>query len=299
MTEARQNFRFGFIAIAGAPNAGKSTLLNRLLGEKISITSKKPQTTRNRILGVVHRHRSQMVFIDTPGIHRTRHGLNARIVETAMGAITDADMILMIADAAHPDPEAETIVVHKLTHQHRPAVLALNKIDRIEKPLLLKQMARWHDRCRFEAIVPISALKGIQIEALLTAMEQVLPFGEPMFPEDAITDMPLRFLAAEIVREKIFRLTGEEIPYGTAVTVDEFREGSGATATQIRATIHVERNSQKGMVIGKGGAKLRQIREAARQEIQQMIGAPVVLNLFVRVQKNWSRDGRALRKFGY
>ncbi|MGD8366403.1 MAG: GTPase Era [Desulfobacterales bacterium] len=292
-------FRFGFIAIVGAPNAGKSTLLNRLLGEKISITSKKPQTTRNRILGIVHRDRSQMVFIDTPGIHRTRHRLNARIVEAALAAITEADMILLIADAAHPDPEAEKILVHTLRRQRRPVVLALNKIDRIEKPLLLEQMAHWKDRCRFEAIVPISALKAVQIEALLTAMERVLPFGEPMFPEDDITDVPLRFLAAEIVREKIFRLTGEEIPYASAVTVDEFREGSGTNAAKIRATIHVERDSQKGILIGKGGAKLKQIRESAREEIQKLIGAPVVLTLFVRVQKNWSRDGRALRKFGY
>jgi len=299
MKEASLDFRSGFIAIVGAPNVGKSTLLNRLLGEKISITSKKPQTTRNRILGVLHRKRSQMIFIDTPGIHRARRRLNVRIVEAAIAAIADADTILMLADAAHPDPAAETILVRRLARQRQPVILALNKIDRVEKPRLLEQMAQWRDRCRFEAIVPISALKSVQIERLLEAMETVLPFGPPLFPEDAVTDLPVRFIAGEIVREKIFRLTGEEIPYATAVTVEAFEEGRGQAGVTIRASIHVERESQKGILIGKGGGKLRQIREAAQSEIQKMVGVPVVLTLFVRVQKNWRQDTRALRKFGY
>jgi len=299
MKEASLDFRSGFIAIVGAPNVGKSTLLNRLLGEKISITSKKPQTTRNRILGVLHRKRSQMIFIDTPGIHRARRRLNVRIVEAAIAAIADADTILMLADAAHPDPAAETILVRRLARQRQPVILALNKIDRVEKPRLLEQMAQWRDRCRFEAIVPISALKSVQIERLLEAMETVLPFGPPLFPEDAVTDLPVRFIAGEIVREKIFRLTGEEIPYATAVTVETFEEGRGQAGVTIRASIHVERESQKGILIGKGGGKLRQIREAAQSEIQKMVGVPVVLTLFVRVQKNWRQDTRALRKFGY
>jgi len=299
MKEASLDFRSGFIAIVGAPNVGKSTLLNRLLGEKISITSKKPQTTRNRILGVLHRKRSQMIFIDTPGIHRARRRLNVRIVEAAIAAIADADTILMLADAAHPDPAAEAILVRRLARQRQPVILALNKIDRVEKPRLLEQMAQWRDRCRFEAIVPISALKSVQIERLLEAMETVLPFGPPLFPEDAVTDLPVRFIAGEIVREKIFRLTGEEIPYATAVTVETFEEGRGQAGVTIRASIHVERESQKGILIGKGGGKLRQIREAAQSEIQKMVGVPVVLALFVRVQKNWRQDTRALRKFGY
>jgi len=299
MKEAPHDFRSGFIAIVGAPNVGKSTLLNRVLGEKISITSKKPQTTRNRILGVRHRKRSQMIFIDTPGIHRARRRLNVRIVEAAIAAIADADTILMLADAAHPDPAAETILVRRLARQRQPVILALNKIDRVEKPRLLEQMAQWRDRCRFEAIVPISALKSVQIERLLEAMETVLPFGPPLFPEDAVTDLPVRFIAGEIVREKIFRLTGEEIPYATAVTVEAFEEGRGQASVTIRASIHVERESQKGILIGKGGGKLRQIREAAQSEIQKMVGVPVVLTLFVRVQKNWRQDTRALRKFGY
>jgi GTP-binding protein Era len=274
-------------------------LLNRLLGEKISITSKKPQTTRNRILGIVHRPKSQIVFVDTPGIHRARRGLNARIVEAAVAAISDADLILLVADAAQPDREAEKMLVRILNSEQRPLILALNKVDRIRKPLLLEQIAAWNERCRFEAIVPISALKKIQIDPLLAAMEQVLPPGPPLFPEDAITDMPVRFIAAEIVREKVFRLTGEEIPYATAVTVEDFSGGDGADPVRISVTIHVERETQKSILIGRGGAKLKQIREAAAGEIETFLDAPVALTLFVRVQKHWSRDPRALRKFGY
>ena len=246
-------FKSGFVALVGAPNVGKSTLLNRLLGEKISITSKKPQTTRNRILGIVHRPRSQMVFIDTPGIHRARHRLNVRIVETAVAAIADADLVLLVADAEQPDPDAERLLVRTLNAAAKPLILALNKIDRVRKPLLLKQLAAWSKRCRFEAIVPISALKEIQIDPLVAAMEQVLPPGPPLFPEDAITDMPLRFIAAEIVREKVFRLTGAEIPYASAVTIDSFVAARGEEPVKISATVHVERQSQKGIVIGKGG----------------------------------------------
>jgi GTP-binding protein Era len=293
------DFRSGFVALVGAPNVGKSTLLNSLLGEKISITSKKPQTTRNRILGIVHRPCAQMVFIDTPGIHRARQQLNVRIVEAAVSAISDADLVLMVADADQPDPDAEKVLVRAVNAASRPLVLALNKIDRVQKPLLLEQIAAWNERCRLEAIVPISALKQIQIDPLVSAMEQLLPPGPPLFPEDAITDMPVRFLAAEIVREKVFRLTGAEIPYASAVTVDTFTEGGSGKPVKISATVHVERKSQKGIVIGKGGGKLKQIVAAAGREIERIVDAPVELTLFVRVQKNWSRDPRALRKFGY
>lgn len=299
MTAKTSAFRSGFIAIVGAPNVGKSTLLNRLLGEKISITSRKPQTTRNRILGVVHRERSQMIFVDTPGIHRSGSQLNVRIVDAALAAIGDADLILMIADAWSPDRESEKILIENLRRQNRPVILALNKIDRIDKPKLLSQIANWSRRFSFEAIVPISARMGTQIETLQAAMETVLPPGPPLFPEDAVTDAPMRFIAAEIVREKVFRYTGDEIPYATAVTVDEFNAKNDRGPVQISATIHVERDSQKGIVIGKKGDKLRQIGAAAREDLEKMVEKQVVLRLFVRVQKNWSRDARALRKFGY
>ena len=223
-TNNYENFKSGYVAIVGAPNAGKSTLLNRMLGEKISITSKKPQTTRNRILGVVHRPDAQIVFIDTPGIFKAKDTLNLRIVDTALSVIGDADMILFVLDAASPDPTSEYFLVKRLQNQDRPVILALNKIDLIEKTDLLEQIKNWSTDYRFDVIIPISAAEGTQIEALIEAMENLLPFGPPYFPEDALTDLPERFIAAEMIRESVFRLTGEEIPYATAVTVDSFKE---------------------------------------------------------------------------
>ena len=292
-------YRSGFIAIIGAPNTGKSTLLNRLLGEKISITSKKPQTTRNRILGVMHRPSSQIVFFDTPGVHRARQLLNVRIVETALETLTDADAILVLLDVARPDPSSEGYVIGKLAERDRPVILGLNKIDLIDKYQLLKIIDRWSQVYPFKAIVPISARHGTQVEDLVQAMENVLDEGPPFYPPDAITDMPERFIAAEMIREKVFRLTGQEIPYSSAVTIDKFSEEKDGRLVKIYATIHLERSSQKGIIIGKNGAKLKQIGQAARQEIERMVGAQVFLKLFVRVQKNWSKDTRALRKFGY
>ncbi len=294
-----QAFRSGFIALVGAPNAGKSTLLNRVLGEKISITSKKPQTTRNRIIGVVHRPGAQLVFIDTPGVHKASSPLNVRIVDVALTAIGDVDLVLIIVDAAQADTESEAFMIEKLKEQKRPVLLALNKIDLVEKPRLLKLIESWTHAYDFKAIVPISARHGGQVEDLIVAMEGLLPEGPPFFPEDTLTDVPEKFIAAEMIREKVFRLTGQEIPYSTAVTIDSFEETKKGALVKIYATIHIERDSQKGIIIGKQGAKLKQIGEAARKEIERMLAARVFLKLFVRVQKNWSKDTRALRKFGY
>jgi GTP-binding protein Era len=291
------DFKSGFIVIAGAPNVGKSTLLNLVLGEKLSITSNKPQTTRNRILGILHRPKSQLIFIDTPGIHRSGKPLNQRIVETALSAFGDVDMILVLVDAQRPDPEAEKLWVQALAKQRRPVILALNKIDLVPKPKLLTLIEAWHTVHPFRAIIPISAKKGTQVEDLVEEMELTLPPGPPLFPADSLTDMPERFLVSEIVREKAFRLTGEEIPYAVAVTIDVFEEKENII--EVYATLHVERNSQKGIIIGKEGRKLKQIGEAARKDIQKMLDSKVFLKLFVRVQKNWTRDTRALRRFGY
>ncbi len=294
-----QAFRSGFIALVGAPNAGKSTFLNRVLGEKISITSKKPQTTRNRIIGVVHRPGAQLVFIDTPGVHKASTPLNVRIVDVALTAIGDVDLVLIIVDAAQADTESEAFMIEKLKEQKRPVLLALNKIDLVEKPRLLKLIESWTHAYDFKAIVPISARHGGQVEDLIVAMEGLLPEGPAFFPEETLTDVPEKFIAAEMIREKVFRLTGQEIPYSTAVTIDSFKETKKGALVKIYATIHIERDSQKGIIIGKQGAKLKQIGEAARKEIERMLAARVFLKLFVRVQKNWSKDTRALRKFGY
>jgi GTP-binding protein Era len=297
--KSRADFKSGFVSIVGPPNAGKSTLLNRMLGQKVSITSKKPQTTRNKIIGVVHRQFAQLVFIDTPGVHRTKDLLNVRIVEVALSTLGDVDLVVVILDIAHPDPRSEDFIVKKIKEHKRPVILALNKIDLIEKPRLLSIIDAWSKRYPFDAVVPISAKYGVQIEKLIQSMEMILPKGPPYFPNNTITDLPERFIAAEMIREKVFRLTGQEIPYATAVTVDSFSEDKTGNLVRIHATIHLERDSQKGIVIGKKGNKLKKIGEASRKEIERMVGTQVFLKLFVRVQKNWRKDTKALKKFGY
>jgi GTP-binding protein Era len=293
-------FKSGYATIAGAPNAGKSTLLNRILGEKISIISSKPQTTRSRILGVCHRPAAQIVFIDTPGIFIAKDPLNVKIVDTALGAIGDADVLLAVVDAAHPDPTSEALLAEKIHGLKLPAILALNKIDLVsEKKKLLGIIAEWSARHAFEAVLPVSALDGTQVEELIAAIVQTLPAGPPYFPEDTLTDASERFIAAELIREKIFRLTGEEIPYASAVTVESFKTAEDGKRVNVEATIHLERDSQKGIIIGKGGAMLKRIGTEARQDIEKMTGSKVFLKLFVRVQKNWRRDTKAIERFGY
>lgn len=286
--------------MAGAPNAGKSTLLNKILGEKIAIISSKPQTTRHRILGVCHRPGAQIVFCDTPGLFVPKDPLNRKIVDTACGAMGDADLLLAVVDAAHPDSACEALLAEKIRSLRLPAILALNKIDLVAaKEKLLEMIADWSARYAFEAVVPVSALDGTQLDALLAATIKALPEGPPYFPEDMLTDAAERFIAAELIREKIFRLTGEEIPYASAVTIEAFKPGAGNQRLHIEATIHLERDSQKGIIIGRGGAMLKRIGSEARQDIEKMMQAKVFLKLFVRVQKNWRRDTKAIERFGY
>ena len=303
MTEATANsrpgFHAGFAAIVGPPNAGKSTLLNRLLGQKIAITSKKPQTTRNRILGVMHRPEAQIVFLDTPGIHNARGELNTRIVELALGTLSEVDLVLMVADLERPATQSEKILLDHLAGTRGPRLMALNKTDRVRKPVIAQAIERWAGCGLFDEVVPVSAKTGTQVEDLVRAMVTHLPPGPPLFPEESLTDQPMRFIAAEMIREKVFRLTGEEIPYATAVTVEQFKERPDGSLVTIHASIHVERNSQKGIIIGQKGSKLKQIGADARKEIEKMLGTRVFLKLFVRVQKNWSQDTKALRRFGY
>ena len=302
MTDKNQpysDFKSGYVTIAGAPNAGKSTLLNRMLGEKISITSKKPQTTRNRILGVLHRPDAQMVFFDTPGVFHAKDKLNTRIVDAAFSAVADSDLILVVIDVAQPDVNAERFLVKRLEDEKKPVFLALNKIDLVEKSSLLVSIDKWTAMYQFHDVVPISAKNGIQINELILAMISVLPLGPPYFPKDTLTDVSERFLAAEMIREQVFRLTGEEIPYATAVTVDVFKEKNKGNLVKIEATIHLERDSQKGIIIGKSGSKLKQIGVRSREQIERMLGTKIYLKLFVRVQKNWRKDTKAIRRFGY
>jgi GTP-binding protein Era len=299
INDPHTDFKSGYVSIVGAPNAGKSTLLNRMLGQKISITSKKPQTTRNRILGVLHRTKSQMVFFDTPGVFQAKDKLNVRIVDTALSALGDADLVLVVVDVSRPDPNAERYLVKRLKSQKQPVVLAMNKIDLIEKSGLLEIIVKWSSVYGFKDVVPISAQHGTQVEDLITAMEKILPNGPPFFPEDTLTDVSERFIVAELIREQVFRMTGEEIPYATAVTVDTFKGKKEGRLISIEATIHLERDSQKGIVIGKHGSKLKQIGTRSREQIEQQLGTKVFLKLFVRIQKNWRKDTKAIRRFGY
>ena len=291
------SFKSGFIAIAGAPNAGKSTLLNRVTGEKISITSRKPQTTRDRILGIVERPISQIIFIDTPGIHKAGSLLNRKIVDQALAAIQDVDAILLMIDASVRDMESEQIIIGQLEKAGKPVVLALNKTDLIARSKLLPLIDKCASLHQFKAIIPVSAAKGIQITELLDEVEQCLPEGPRLFPENTLTDLSERFIAGEMIREKIFRLTGMEIPYSSAVTVDSFKVEKKLIV--IHASIHLDRDSQKGIVIGKGGKMLKKIGEQARKDIERMTASKVLLKLFVKVTKNWSKNEAALRELGY
>jgi GTP-binding protein Era len=240
-----------------------------------------------------------MVFIDTPGVHRARGELHTRIVDVAIAALADVDLVLLMADLDKPAPASEDILIKALKSVSCPVLLALNKIDLVPKNDVLPAIAIWSERYPFKEILPLSAQTGDGVDQLLTVMETYLPAGPPFFPEDSLTDLPYRFLVAELIREKAFRLTGQEVPYAVAVTIDTFKEDLKKNLTRIEATIHVERDSQKGIVIGKKGAKLKQIGAAARKEIEEMLACRVYLKLFVRVQKNWSQDTKALRRFGY
>jgi GTP-binding protein Era len=297
--EENTPFRSGFISIAGAPNVGKSTLLNQILGQKIAITSEKPQTTRHRILGIAHLPEAQLIFLDTPGIHRAKGALNVRIVDVAVKALGDVDLVLLMTDGASQDEQSNRIILKALKKKNLPVVLAINKVDLVEKERLLPLIDWWREAYPFKAIVPISALQRTQVDELLSEMVTSLPEGPRYYPEKTVTELPERFIAGEMIREKVFRMTGEEIPYAVAVTVESFKERPGKALIDIQATIHVERESQKPIVIGKGGQKIKRIGAAARKDIERMVGCKVFLKLWVRVQKNWTKDERTVRKLGY
>jgi len=289
--------RSGFVGIIGAPNAGKSTLLNRVLGQKISITSKKPQTTRDRIIGIINQENAQIIFVDTPGIHKATSLLNKKIVEQAMMALEDVDVILLMVDAFSRNHSAEKIIISQLKKISKPVILALNKIDLVKKGRVYELAEQYKKLYDFDSVIPISAKKSTQVDVLLEEVEQILPKGPKLYPEETFTDVSEKFMVKEIIREKVFRLTGMEIPYSSAVTVDSYEVEKKLIV--IHASIHVIRNSQKGIIIGKRGSMLKKIGEKARKDIQQMAGSKVLLKLFVKVTKNWASNERILNEFGY
>lgn len=299
MSEQEKGFRSGFVSIIGRPNVGKSTLLNRIVGEKVAITSDKPQTTRNRVHGISNRTGAQIVFIDTPGIHNPRSSLNRYMVDTALAATKGVDVIFFLVDAGTASAGRETQILDVLRDAEMPVILVLNKIDLMEKELLLRKISEFQAVYSFTETVPISALTGDGVDRLVDVASRYLPEGPRYFPEDILTDQPERFVAAEIVREKVFRLTRDEVPYSVAVIVESFKEREDGGLISISATINVERDSQKGIIIGKRGEMLKRIGTEARKDLEQLLGCRIFLELFVRVRKDWSESRRMMKEFGY
>jgi GTPase len=290
-----KRFRSGFISIIGRPNVGKSTLLNVLLGEKIAIISDKPQTTRNKILGIVNQPGAQLVFMDTPGIHKPMHKMNEFMVKTALATYNEVDVILMLVEATEPAGGGDRFIIETLSQVKTPVFLLINKVDLIKKEALLPLMQEYSKLYNFVEIIPVSALKN-DLGGLLNAILKRLPQGPKYFPDDQLTDQPERFIVSELIREKVFALTKEEIPYSTAVVIEEMKEEPDIT--RITAVIYVERDSQKGILIGKGGGMLKRIGTLARQEAEKLLGAKIFLQLWVKVKKGWREDEHMLKNIG-
>jgi GTP-binding protein Era len=296
--EDKPEFRSGYIAIVGGPNVGKSTLLNRLLGEKVAIVTPKPQTTRNRITGILTKADSQIVFLDTPGIHSSRSLLNRRMVDVALQTLHEVDGVLWLLDAQARIGVEEERIAERLVALKAPVLVLLNKIDAVGKARLLPLMQRCAELLPGKEIVPISALRGDNVALVVEIVEKWLPQGPKYFPEGEFTDQTERFIAGEIIREKVFLLTREEIPYGTAVTIDEFTEKTEKDLVVIKATIHTDRESHKPILIGKQGSMLKEIGRQAREELERLLGCRIFLELFIKVDKGWTQDPRALSEMG-
>jgi GTP-binding protein Era len=292
-------FKSGFIAIVGRPNVGKSTLLNAIVGEKLAITSSKPQTTRNRITGIRNTEDGQFIFLDTPGIHQAKTPLNRYMVKAATSAFGEVDLILLLVEADRGFDPDDGLILDALGTAGVPVFLVVNKIDLVAKPMLLPLIDRFRGLHDFREIVPLSAATGDGVDRLLDLIRDAMPEGPKLFPDEMFTDNSERFIAAEIVREKILELTHREIPYATAVTVDSFKEDEEKNRIRIAATITVEKDSQKGILIGKGGRMLKEIGTQSRLEMEEFFAAKIFLELFVRVRKDWTKDPRWLKEFGY
>jgi GTPase len=290
--------RSGFVAIVGRPNVGKSTLLNQFLGEKIAIVTPKPQTTRNRIRGIRTTADAQIIFVDTPGIHRPSSLMNKRMVDTATQTLTEVDGILFLIDASRKLGGEDEHVARMLARSGTPTLILVNKIDLVAKLELLPLMERCSILLPGREIIPTSAVKGENVELVLQLITKILPEGPRYYPEGEITDQTERFIVAEMIREKIFLLTQQEIPYYTAVVIDEFREREEKNLIVIEATIYTDREAHKPILIGKKGAMLKEIGTQARAEIERLLGCKVFLELFVKVQQGWTQNPRALTEFG-
>lgn len=294
--------RAGFVTIVGRPNVGKSTLLNALLGEKLAIVTPKPQTTRDRILGIKPVPGGQIVFLDTPGVHLGSKALNRHMREVALATLGDVDAVLFVLDAtgaARGFTREEETLVQAVRESGKPTVAVINKVDAVSKPSLLPLMARLHELGLFRAIVPVSATAADGLDRLLAETLPLLPAGPPLFPEDELTDRPVRFLVAELIREQVMLQTRQELPYSVAVEVIRFAERTDKPLIEIDATIHVERESQKAIVLGHGGERVKEISQAAREGIEALVGKQVFLRAHIRVEPDWTKSEKGLRKLGY
>jgi len=292
-------FKSGFIGIIGKPNVGKSTLLNRLIGQKIAITTHKPQTTRNRITGIKNMEDAQVIFIDTPGLHDAKSPLAKSMVRTAREVLSEVDAVMLVVDAESGIKKNDTEIIESLKEVKVPVIAVINKIDTIRKEELLPMIEHLSRLFPFKEIVPVSAIKEYSLDRLEQIIAGCLPEGPKLFPDDMITDVTERFIAAEIIREKITLLTHEEVPYSVAVVVDSFKEDEAKNLISIQAVIQVEKDSQKGIIIGKKGSKLKEIGSQARLEMEKFFASRIFLELFVRARKDWTRTESMLEDLGY
>lgn len=295
-----KTYKSGFISIIGRPNVGKSTFLNRVIGQKIAIMSDKPQTTRNKVQGVLTMESAQMIFIDTPGIHKPKHKLGDFMMKTATNTLKEVDLVLFMINAEEGFGAGDEFIIEKLKEVKTPIFLVINKIDRIHPDKLMELINQYKDFLDFAEIVPISALEGNNVDRLLEQIQKMLPEGPQYYPADQVTDHPERFIVAELIREKVLHLTREEIPHSIAVVIDKIkRDEENENKIRVAATIMVERDSQKGIVIGKQGSLLKQVGTQARKDIEMLLGSKVFLELWVKVQKDWRNKQTQLRDFGY
>ncbi|WP_435924890.1 GTPase Era [Paenibacillus sp. DYY-L-2] len=295
---AKQKFKSGFVAIVGRPNVGKSTLMNHIIGQKIAIMSDKPQTTRNKIHGVYTSEEMQIVFLDTPGIHKRQSKLGDFMNNTALNALGEVEAVLFLVDAAEGFGGGDRFIIERLKDVRTPVILVLNKIDRVQPEELLPMIEQYRSLYAFAEIVPISAKLGNNVNTLIEQIGKYLPEGPQYYPEDQVTDHPEQFVCAELIREKILHLTREEVPHSIAVTIEDMRvEDNGVV--YISAVIFVERDSQKGIIIGKQGSLLKEIGKLARHDIENLLGSKIFLELWVKVKKDWRNQDRILKDLGF
>lgn len=296
---AATRFKSGFIAFVGRPNVGKSTLLNRIVGQKVAIMSDRPQTTRNRIRGVYTADEGQAVILDTPGIHKPHHKLGDYMVRTAINALKEVDLVCMLVDATGEKGSGDQFVIEQLRKIDTPVFLLINKIDAVPRERLLKMIDSYKDEYPFREIIPISALTGENVERLRSLIFQYLPEGPQYYPADQVTDHPERFIVAELIREKVLHLTREEVPHSVAVEVEQMQYREEKDLLYIGAVIYTERNSQKAILIGKNGAMLKEIGKRAREDIENLFGSRAYLELWVKVKEDWRNREVMLRNFGF